>query len=114
MRELRNENIDVINWTTNDSLLIQRALSPAKVGEIKLDEVNKRAEVYMKPDQVALAIGKGGHNIKLAGKLTGFDIDVYRDSDEVTDDVDLDELIGPRDELTLPPTIDLNGPEYRE
>ena len=96
VRELRNENIDVINWTTNDSLLIQRALSPAKVGEIKLDEVNKRAEVYMKPDQVALAIGKGGHNIKLAGKLTGFDIDVYRDSDEVTDDVDLDEF---RDEI---------------
>jgi len=92
VRELRNENIDVINWTANDSLLIQRALSPAKVGEIKLDEVNKRAEVYMKPDQVALAIGKGGHNIKLAGKLTGFDIDVYRDSDEVTDDVDLDEF----------------------
>ncbi len=96
VRELRNENIDVINWTTNDSLLIQRALSPAKVGEIKLDDANKRAEVYMKPDQVALAIGKGGHNIKLAGKLTGFDIDVYRDSDEVTDDVDLDEF---RDEI---------------
>lgn len=92
VRELRNENIDVINWTTNDQLLIQRALSPAKVGEIKLDEANKRAEVYMKPDQVALAIGKGGHNIKLAGRLTGFDIDVYRDSDEVTDDVDLDEF----------------------
>lgn len=96
VRELRNENIDVINWTTNDQLLIQRALSPAKVGEIKIDEANKRAEVYMKPDQVALAIGKGGHNIKLAGKLTGFDIDVYRDSDEVTDDVDLDEF---RDEI---------------
>jgi len=96
VRELRNENIDVINWTSNHQLLIQRALSPAKVGEIKLDEPNKRAEVYMKPDQVALAIGKGGHNIKLAGKLTGFDIDVYRDSDEVTDDVDLDEF---RDEI---------------
>ena len=96
VRELRNENIDVINWTTNETLLIQRALSPAKVGEIKLDEANKRAEVYMKPDQVALAIGKGGHNIKLAGKLTGYDIDVYRDSDEVTDDVDLEEF---RDEI---------------
>ena len=96
VRELRNETIDVINYTANDQLLIQRALSPAKVGEIKLDEANKRAEVYMKPDQVALAIGKGGHNIKLAGKLTGFDIDVYRDSDEVTDDVDLDEF---RDEI---------------
>ncbi|HRO38371.1 MAG: transcription termination factor NusA [Flavobacteriales bacterium] len=96
VRELRNENIDVINWTANEQLLIQRALSPAKVGEIKLDEANKRAEVYMKPDQVALAIGKGGHNIKLAGRLTGYDIDVYRDSDEVTDDVDLDEF---RDEI---------------
>lgn len=96
VRELRNENIDVINWTTNEQLLIQRALSPAKVGEIKLDEANKRAEVYMKPDQVALAIGKGGHNIKLAGRLSGYDIDVYRDSDEVTDDVDLDEF---RDEI---------------
>ena len=92
VRELRNENIDVINWTSNESLLIQRALSPAKVGEIKLDEVNKRAEVYMKPDQVALAIGKGGHNIKLAGRLSGYEIDVYRDSDEVTDDVDLEEF----------------------
>lgn len=92
VRELRNENIDVINWTSNEQLLIQRALSPAKVGEIKLDPVNKRAEVYMKPDQVALAIGKGGHNIKLAGRLSGYDIDVYRDSDEVTDDVDLDEF----------------------
>jgi N utilization substance protein A len=92
VRELRNENIDVINYTTNDQLLIQRALSPAKVGNIKLDHENKRAEVYMKPDQVALAIGKGGHNIKLAGKLTGFDIDVYRETDEVTDDVALDDF----------------------
>lgn len=92
VRELRNENIDVINWTANEQLLIQRALSPAKIGNIKLDQEHKRAEVYMKPDQVALAIGKGGHNIKLAGKLTGFDIDVYRDSDEVTDDVDLEEF----------------------
>lgn len=92
VRELRNENIDVINYTSNDQLLIQRALSPAKVGNIKLDEANKRAEVYMKPDQVALAIGKGGHNIKLAGKLTGYDIDVYRETDEVTDDVSLDEF----------------------
>ncbi len=92
VRELRNENIDVINFTANDELLIQRALSPAKVGNIKLDREHKRAEVYMKPDQVALAIGKGGHNIKLAGKLTGFDIDVYRETDEVTDDVSLDEF----------------------
>ncbi|MEO8589124.1 MAG: transcription termination factor NusA [Flavobacteriales bacterium] len=92
VRELRNENIDVINFTSNEQLLIQRALSPAKVGTIKLDHERKRAEVYMKPDQVALAIGKGGHNIKLAGKLTGFDIDVYRETDEVTDDVSLDEF----------------------
>lgn len=92
VRELRNENIDVINYTANEQLLIQRALSPAKVGNIKLDNEHKRAEVYMKPDQVALAIGKGGHNIKLAGKLTGFDIDVYRETDEVTDDVSLDEF----------------------
>jgi N utilization substance protein A len=92
VRELRNENIDVINFTNNEQLLIQRALSPAKIGNIKLDAVNKRAEVYMKPDQVALAIGKGGHNIKLAGRLTGFEIDVYRESDEVTDDVALDDF----------------------
>ena len=92
VRELRNENIDVINFTANEQLLIQRALSPAKVGEIKLNHEHMRAEVYMKPDQVALAIGKGGHNIKLAGRLTGFDIDVYRETDEVTDDVSLDEF----------------------
>jgi N utilization substance protein A len=92
VRELRNENIDVINFTANDQLLIQRALSPAKIGNIKLDNENKRAEVYMKPDQVALAIGKGGHNIKLAGRLTGYEIDVYRETDEVTDDVDLEEF----------------------
>ena len=96
VRELRNENIDVINYTSNEVLLIQRALSPAKIGDIKLDHERKRAEVYMKPDQVALAIGKGGHNIKLAGKLTGFDLDVYRETDEVTDDVSLDEF---RDEI---------------
>lgn len=92
VRELRNENIDVINFTSNDELLIQRALSPAKVGEIKLNHEHKRAEVYMKPDQVALAIGKGGHNIKLAGRLTGFELDVYRETDEVTDDVSIDDF----------------------
>ena len=92
VRELRNENIDVINFTSNEQLLIQRALSPAKVGSIKLDNEHKRAEVYMKPDQVALAIGKGGHNIKLAGRLTGYDIDVYRETDEVTDDVSIDDF----------------------
>ena len=92
VRELRNENIDVINYTSNEQLLIQRALSPAKIGNIKLNVEHKRAEVYMKPDQVALAIGKGGHNIKLASRLTGYEIDVYRETDEVTDDVDLEEF----------------------
>lgn len=92
VRELKNENIDVINFTNNTSLFIQRALSPAKITSIKMDEESKRAEVYMKPDQVSLAIGKGGYNIKLAGKLTGYEIDVYRDSDQEIDDVDLDEF----------------------
>lgn len=93
VRELRNENIDVINYTTNISLYIQRALSPAKITDIKIDEENKKAAVYMKSDQVSLAIGKGGNNIKLAGKLTGYEIDVYRDSDvEDDEDVDLDEF----------------------
>lgn len=92
VRELRNENIDVINYTSNPSLYIQRALSPAKVSSIVIDEENKRAEVYMKPDQVSLAIGKGGYNIKLAGKLTGYEIDVYRDTDIEYEDVDLQEF----------------------
>lgn len=92
VRELRNENIDVINYTSNNQLLISRALSPAKITSINLDEENKRAEVYLKPDQVSLAIGKGGHNIKLAGKLTGYEIDVYREGAEDIDDVDLDEF----------------------
>ena len=93
VRELRNENIDVINFTSNATLFIQRALSPAKITTIKLDDDNNRAEVYLKPDQVSLAIGKGGHNIKLASKLTGYELDVYRDSDiDTQDDVDLDEF----------------------
>ncbi len=92
VRELKNENIDVINFTNNLQLLIQRSLSPAKITNIVLDEDNKKAEVFLKPDQVSLAIGKGGHNIKLAGKLTGFDLDVYRETDEDNEDVDLEEF----------------------
>jgi N utilization substance protein A len=92
VRELRNENIDVINFTNNDQLFIQRSLSPAKITSIKIDEEEGRAQVYLKPDQVSLAIGKGGHNIKLAGKLTGFEIDVYRESEEDYEDVDLEEF----------------------
>lgn len=93
VRELKNENIDVINYSSNVSLYIQRALSPAKITSITLDDKNKRAEVFMKPDQVSLAIGKGGFNIKLAGKLTGYEIDVYRDTGgEAEDDVDLEEF----------------------
>ena len=92
VRELKNENIDVINFTSNPSLYITRALSPAKMTSIKIDEDNKRAEVFMKPDQVSLAIGKGGFNIKLAGRLTGYEIDVYRDTDTDFEDVDLQEF----------------------
>ena len=92
VRELRNENIDVINFTNNNSLYIQRALSPARISSIKLDEENKTAAVYLKTDQVSLAIGRGGHNIKLAGKLTGYEIDVYREADETEEDVDLEEF----------------------
>lgn len=92
VRELKNENIDVINFTNNISLYIQRALSPAKISSIKLDDETKRAAVYLKPDQVSLAIGRGGHNIKLAGKLTGYEIDVYREASEEDEDVDLDEF----------------------
>lgn len=93
VRELKNENIDVINFTNNTQLYITRALSPAKISSIKVDEERKHADVFLSPDQVSLAIGKGGHNIKLASKLTGYEIDVYRDSDtEIEDDVDLDEF----------------------
>jgi len=92
VRELKNENIDVINFTSNPTLYISRALSPAKISSIHLDDETKRAEVYMKPDQVSLAIGKGGYNIKLAGKLTGYEIDVYRDTDVDSEDVDLQEF----------------------
>ncbi|NPA35731.1 MAG: transcription termination/antitermination protein NusA [Chlorobi bacterium] len=92
VRELRNENIDVINYTTNTQLYIQRALNPAKISNIKLFEDEKRAEVYLKPEEVSLAIGKGGLNIKLASRLTGYDIDVYREMDESEEDVWLEEF----------------------
>ncbi|RCH56788.1 transcription termination/antitermination protein NusA [Mucilaginibacter hurinus] len=92
VRELKNENIDVINYTNNIQLYIQRALSPAKIMSIKLDDEKKTAAVYLKPDQVSLAIGRGGHNIKLAGKLTGYEIDVYREADELDEDVDIEEF----------------------
>ena len=92
VRELRNENIDVINYTPRVEVMIQRALSPAKISNIKLNEEEKKAEVFMQPDQVSLAIGKGGYNIKLASKLVGYEIEVYRDTDEDYDDVALQEF----------------------
>ena len=92
VRELRNENIDVINYTSNNQLLIQRALSPAKITSMEIDEEEKRVKVFLKPDQVSLAIGRGGNNIKLAGKLAGYEIDVYRDGEVDVEDVDLEEF----------------------
>jgi N utilization substance protein A len=92
VRELRNENIDVINYTNNIQLYIQRALSPAKITSVEIFEEEKKANVYLKPDQVSLAIGKGGHNIKLASKLTGYEIDVYREGAVDIEDVDLEEF----------------------
>ncbi len=92
VRELRNENIDVINYTTNNQLLIQRSLSPAKVTSMEIIEEESRVKVYLKPDQVSLAIGRGGNNIKLAGKLSGYEIDVYRDGEVDIEDVDLEEF----------------------
>ncbi|MGG9970940.1 transcription termination factor NusA [Ferruginibacter sp. SUN002] len=94
VRELKNENIDVINWTSNIQLLIQRSLTPAKITSIDLDEETKRATVYLKPDQVSLAIGRRGVNIKLACELTGYEIDVFRDAEDEVDefDIDLDEF----------------------
>ena len=90
VKELRNENIDVVNFTTNTQLMIQRALNPAKISTITIDEESKTASVYLKPDQVSLAIGKGGLNIRLAKMLTGYDVDVYREVEE--EDVDLKEF----------------------
>jgi N utilization substance protein A len=96
VRELRNENIDVINFTSNQQLLITRALAPAKISSMNINEAAKRVDVYLKPDQVSLAIGKGGNNIKLASRLTGFEIDVYRDDVVEEEDVELTEF---RDEI---------------
>ncbi|MGP1446524.1 MAG: transcription termination factor NusA [Candidatus Limimorpha sp.] len=103
VRELRNENIDVINYTTNPVLFISRALSPAKITSIVFDEENKLANVYMENDQVSLAIGKGGYNIKLAGRLTGYNIDVYRNAEgnEGEEDVDLQEFSDEIDQWVL-------------
>ena len=94
VRELKNENIDVINWTNNIQLLIQRSLTPAKISRMNIDNENKTAEVFVSPEQVSLAIGKRGVNIKLAEDLTGFDIDVYRDNEGEMEeyDIDLDEF----------------------
>ena len=93
VRELRNENIDVINYTSNLNLYIQRALAPAKISSMEIDEENKNAKVYLQPDEVSLAIGKGGYNIKLASMLTGYEIDVYREmSEQDLDDIYLDEF----------------------
>ena len=104
VRELRNENIDVINYSTNNSLYVSRALAPAKITSIKLIEEPdfRKAEIFLKPDQVSLAIGKGGQNIKLATRLTGYEIDVYRDvDDEYEDDVDLQEFIDEIDQWII-------------
>jgi N utilization substance protein A len=105
VRELKNENIDVINWTNNIQLLIQRALTPANITSMELDQEKKHANVYLKPDQVSLAIGRRGVNIKLACELTGYELDVYRDTeDEETEegfDIDLDEFSDEIDEWVI-------------
>jgi transcription termination/antitermination protein NusA len=103
VRELRNENIDVINYTANTSLFISRALSPAKISYIRLNEVDKKAEVFLKPEEVSQAIGKGGLNIKLASMLTGYTLDVFRDIDEneEMEDIYLDEFSDEIDQWVL-------------
>ena len=100
VRELGNENIDVVNYTDNLKLYISRALSPAKVSSLVIDEESKKVDVTLKPDQVSLAIGKGGFNIRLAGQLTGYEIDVYRDTDE-EEDVSLTEFLDEIDEWII-------------
>jgi N utilization substance protein A len=101
VRELKNENIDVINYTSNPQLFIQRALSPAKITSIEINEETGRAKVYLRPDQVSLAIGRGGHNIKLGGKLTGYELDVYREGEVDVEDVDLEEFADELDSWIL-------------
>ena len=102
VRELRNENIDVINYTQNTNLYIQRALSPAKISSMEIDEEAKTAKVYLQPEEVSLAIGKGGYNIKLASMLTGYEIDVYREINEQDfDDIYLDEFNDEIDQWVL-------------
>jgi N utilization substance protein A len=90
VRELKNENIDVINYTNNIQLLIQRSLTPAKITSMDIDQEGKHASVYLKPDQVSLAIGRRGVNIKLACELTGYDIDVFRDNEGEVEEFDID------------------------
>ena len=107
VRELRNENIDVINWTTNPVLLITRALSPAKITNIVISSDNTMANVYMENDQISLAIGKGGYNIKLAGKLTGYEIDVFRDDIDQEEDVPLTEFADVFDEWVIDQFINI-------
>ena len=107
VRELHNENIDIINYTANPQLLIARALSPAKISSIEIDEENKMANVYMKSDQVSLAIGKGGYNIKLASKLSGYEIDVFRDDIDQEEDVPLTEFADVFDEWVIDQFINI-------
>lgn len=107
VRELRNENIDVLNYTSNPQLMIQRALSPAKVSSIRLNEEEKKAEVFLHPDEVSLAIGKGGYNIRLASMLTGYTIDVYRDIDNGEEDIYLDEFSDEIDQWVIETLKDL-------
>jgi N utilization substance protein A len=108
VRELRNENIDVINYTTNIELFIKRALSPAKISELNLDTENRRAEVYLKQDQVSLAIGKSGLNIKLASMLTEYTIDVYREleQEQSEEDIYLDDFRGDIEDWVVDALLD--------
>jgi N utilization substance protein A len=101
VRELRNENIDVINYTTNLSLFISRALSPAKISSIRLNQEDKKAEIYLRPEEVSQAIGKGGLNIRLASMLTGYTLDVFRDMEDESEDIYLDEFSDEIDEWVI-------------